>query len=259
MAEHYGQLILEDDHPDNYGEIVTFFHAKYPEWRVIIEGRMPFRDNMGNARGTMNPDSALTITFRGKVFRTNSTRVIKTLRDARTYSGPKGPQDLQALVNAKDGGLFELDPIEEEIYRRKLAIEAQVREEIRAKYDQEAREKRQEPSKSESMEELARQQAEVPKRPAGIDCPNCGTIGTSRFCAECGERLVKPETVETKPKRTWDCKHCGESFNSGFALGKHLECCPGIEAAVKVPEAKIGPEIIAGGDSTNVGNIRGII
>lgn len=261
--EHIGKYFVPKGDPDDFGESVKFIHTKYPGYRIIIEPRYPFRDAQGNARGVQNPKTALTVTFKGRIFETNSALVVETLRSGRVpgYIGKMGPEKIQDIITSgRRGGFFEVDKVEEAILLRRKELEEQARAEIEDRMREEiiAAEKpapqvfveEDLPADDEVVifgrdpepiqenpyleEERAAIEQAVQRPVAGqvpiLECTNCGTLCQSKFCPECGSSLVP------RAKRVWTCDDCGEEFDSGFKLGQHRDGCPAIARTIIVPE-----------------------
>lgn len=254
--EHRGKFILPDNHPDNFGEVVKFVHVKYPEWRLVLEPQIPFRDNVGNARGTQNAETALTVVFDRRSFVTNSRRIIEGIRSIREYRGTRTPNWINSVIDdGKTTGCVEVDRVAEAMTKKRAEIERRLRAELEAEM------------------ELAKAVPKVQKDPTAIEvetpapvvvpeivipqedqkvCTNCGTVGTGNFCAECGTpisgRLID---MPEKPKRTWACPYCGEEFASGFEVGEHKKVCQyRKQFEVDLPQ---GQQMIKGAGAGNIG------
>jgi len=260
--EYTGNYFVPNGDADDFGESVRFVHTKYPEYRIIIESRFPYRDAQGFARGVQNPDTALTVCFKGRMLETNSARVIEALRtQVKGYIGKKGPMEIQNLIAAgRQGGFFEVDKVEEAIDLRKEQLEKQARAQVLAELQKEREAEMQDEVSEvvvqptpEEIEEIVYAQpvGPVTERPAIVgeapvlECPNCGSLCKGKFCAECGYSLIP------RAKRQWDCEGCGESFDSGFKLGNHKANCLALNRAIK-PMVDSQP-MTTGGGTENVG------
>lgn len=266
--EHIGKLILPEGHSDISEEgVVKFVHVKYPEWLLILESRVPYRDAQGNARGTQNPDTALSVRFRNRTFDTNSKRIIESIRSLREYRGKRSPAWINSVVDDnKVTGCVEVDKVEEMMVLRKAEIERRVREEIRQQMEQPKQAPVVEQELPDDSEFVVDMRDSVPPEakvvtPDQIEnlCQNCGSVGTGRFCSMCGMPYAGETPIVSnqpeKAKRTWTCKYCGEVFGSGFEAGAHKKLCP-VRKQVEVDLPGTGPEMAQGGASTTSVGMR---
>lgn len=275
--EYIGKCILPDGHEHNAGETIKFIHVKYPEWRLTIESRVPYRDNVGNTRGVTNMETALAINFRNRMFVTNHSRIIEGIRSAPDYRGLRSPLWInQVIDDQKHTGCVEVDKVEEEVLSKRADLENQIKEEILAR---QAAEKAAKGGTTQQPEII------VPSEETGLLCENCGLISTGKFCSECGTPLVQEQAPAPKEQvcpdcgalaprsfcpecgqstevwkggrkpRTWDCKYCGEQFQSGFELGDHKKVCPKNPEVIKQTQVVIPPkqQMITGAGTGNIG------
>jgi len=248
--DYIGKYFVREGDPDDFGETIKFVHVKYPEWRCTVEPRIEYRDAVGNVRGLSNMQTAMALVFAGRLFTTNSRRVIEYLRGHSDYRGVKSPMWINQVVDNKEiGGCVEVDKIEEAMLSKRAEVERRIRQEL--------------------LEERSAMTAEVPATPAPVGgpvphqvCDNCGMIGAGNFCSQCGQPFTQeaptPVVEEGRPKRTWACKYCGEEFASGFELGDHKKNCPFREVAQEETQLvlpPVGPTMRRASGTDNVGRM----
>ncbi len=257
--EYRGKYIVPDNHPDNFGEVVKFVHVKYPEWRLVLEPQIPFRDNVGNARGTQNPETALTVVFERRSFVTNSRRVIEGIRSIRDYRGTRTPAWINSVIDdGKTTGCIEVDKVAEAMLKKKAEIERRLRAELEAEMElaKAVPEVQEDPTEvkvsPEPVAEEPMPEIVVPQEEQKV-CTNCGTVGTGNFCSECGTPIAgRLIDLPEKPKRTWACPYCGEEFASGFEAGEHKKTCP-YKKEMEVDLSGGDQKMIRGAGAGNIG------
>lgn len=255
--EHRAKFIVPDNHPDYFGETVKFVHVKYPEWRLVLEPSIPYRDNVGNARGVQNSETALTVVFEKRSFITNSRRVIESIRSIRDYRGTRTPAWINSVLeDGKTTGCVEVDKVAEAMLHKRAEIERRLKVELEAEMEL---------AKAVPEVQVDPTAIVVPETPEPMPeivisqedqkvCANCGTVGTGNFCPECGNpisgRLID---MPEKPKRTWACPFCGEEFGSGFELGDHKKTCA-YRKQVEVDLSSGDQPMIRGAGTDNIGS-----